>query len=85
MRFTHQSESPTDRETHELLEPGLIVCLCRLKEVTPDKIPQVRPALQQGYKFTTINLTPPCFTFTLQTFSEFWKNDVRQARKGKYR
>ena len=48
MRFTQQNESPTDRETHELSEPGLIVCLCRLKEVTPDKIPQVRSALQQG-------------------------------------
>jgi len=34
------------------------IAILRLKEVTPDKIPQ--------------------------TFSEFWKNDVRQARKGKY-
>ena len=38
-----------------LAELGLIVCICRLKEVTPDKIPQVRKGrkglrVQQGLR-----------------------------------
>ena len=67
-----------------MAENRLIVCVCRLKEVTPDKIPQVRLWGERVQGSPLSPSTPQSLSF-LQTFSEFWKNDVRQARKGKYR